>query len=160
MKRGILDQQFSNLTIQQMLLLNKRAAEVMQSFPVSACTDISGFGLMGHLHEMTFASGVDAEVSSLEVPILPGAEDMAAAGIIPGGTLNNLEFAEKFVAWDEKVTYLRKVLLCDAQTSGGLLIALQERYSHDFMNKLTENGVNGVIIGMVISKGTGMITVH
>ncbi len=92
--------------------------------------------------------------------MLPGAEDMAAAGIIPGGTLNNLEFVEKFVVWDEKVTYLRKVLLCDAQTSGGLLIALPERNSRDLMNKLIENGVNGDMIGKIISKGTGMITIH
>ncbi len=120
MKRGILDQQSSNRTIEQMLLLNKKAADVMRDFPVNACTDITGFGLLGHLHEMTYASGVNAEIHSGDVPLLPGAEEMAAAGIIPGGTLNNLEFSEKFVTWNESVSYLRKVLLCDAQTSGGI----------------------------------------
>jgi cysteine desulfurase len=159
MKRGLLDQQTSNRTIEHMLLLNKTAAEIMIDFPVSACTDITGFGLLGHLYEMTFASGVNAEIFFANVPILPGAEDMAAAGIIPGGTLNNFEFAAKFAVWDEKVTYIKKVLLCDAQTSGGLLIALPERYSHDLMNKLTEKGINGDMIGKIISKGTGLINV-
>jgi cysteine desulfurase len=159
MKRGILDQQSINRTIEQMLMLNKKAAEVMQSFPVSACTDVTGFGLLGHLHEMTSASGVDALINSYDIPLLPAAEDMAAAGIIPGGTLNNLEFAEKFVVWDEKVTYTRKILLCDAQTSGGLLIALPESYAKDFINSLVQNQVQGALIGKMSSKGPGIITV-
>ena len=159
MKRGVLDQQFSNLAIQQMLQLNKNAAKAMQTFPVNACTDITGFGLLGHLIEMISASKVDAEIISGDVPLLPGAEEMAAAGIIPGGTVNNLEFVEKSVIWDDKVTYLAKILLCDAQTSGGLLIALPERFSRDLLDNLSKNGVKGDIIGKVISKGTGMITV-
>jgi cysteine desulfurase len=159
MKRGILDQQFNNLAIQQMLLLNKTAADVMSAFPVSACTDITGFGLLGHLHEMTFASGVEAEIHSGDVPLLPGAKEMAAAGIIPGGTLHNLEFVEKFIAWDEKVSYLKKVLLCDAQTSGGLLISLPEKYAADFVQKLSERNVTGVFIGKIVSNGRGLITV-
>ena len=140
-------------------MLNKNAAEVMQAFPIHACTDITGFGLLGHLHEMTSASRVDAEISSADVPLLPGAENMAAAGIIPGGTINNLEFAEKFVVWDEKVTYLRKVLLCDAQTSGGLLIALPEKFARKFLQGLAENEVNGVVIGRIGSNGNGLIKV-
>jgi len=159
MKRGVLDQQFSNLTIQQMLMLNKYAAEIMVDFQVNACTDITGFGLLGHLHEMTSASGVDAEISSSDVPLLPGAEDMAAANIIPGGTLNNLEFAEKFVIWDERVAYIRKVLLCDAQTSGGLLVSMPKSHAGVFMQKLAEKGVTGVIIGKMIAEGTGAINV-
>lgn len=157
MKRGVVAQQFSNLAIQQMLVLNKKAAEIMQSFPVSACTDITGFGLLGHLHEMTSASGVDAEIYSSVIPILPGAEDMAAAGIIPGGTLNNLEFVKKFVIWDEKLTYLMKILLCDAQTSGGLLVSLPESYAVEYVQKLAESGLTGVNVGKMLSEGTGSI---
>jgi selenium donor protein len=159
MKRGVLDQQFNNLTIQQMLMLNKQASEIITDFPVSACTDITGFGLLGHLYEMTSASGVDAEIHSADVPILPGAEDMAATNMIPGGTLNNLEFAEKFVVWDEKVTYLRKVLLCDAQTSGGLLIAIPERYAKDILQKLAGSDVQSATIGSITSRGSGLIKV-
>jgi selenophosphate synthase len=111
------------------------------------------------LHEMTSGSGVDAEIISADVPILPGAEDMAAAGIIPGGTLNNLEYAEKFVVWDEKVTYLKKVLLCDAQTSGGLLVAISERYAQDFTHRLSKSGIIGAAIGRITENGTGLISV-
>jgi cysteine desulfurase len=160
MKRGVVSQQFSNLAIQHMLDLNKKAAEAMLSFPVSACTDITGFGLMGHLHEMTSASEVDAEIYSYDIPILQGAEDMAFTGIIPGGTVNNLEFAEKFVVWDEKVTYTRKILLSDAQTSGGLLIALPEQFMKAILQKLAENNVQGAVIGNITLKGSGLITVH
>ncbi len=159
MKRGITGQQFNNLAIYHMLSLNKAAAEVMLTFPVSTATDVTGFGLLGHLHEMASASGVDAEINSGNVPMLPGAEDMAAAGIVPGGTLNNLEFAEKFVVWDERVSYLKKVLLCDAQTSGGLLICMPESYADEFVQKLNKSGITGVIIGKMVSEGTGLINV-
>jgi cysteine desulfurase len=159
MKRGLSDQQFNNLAIYHMLQLNKTAAEIMLEFPVSTATDITGFGLLGHLHEVTAASGVDAEIIASDVPLLPGAEDMAAAGVIPGGTLNNLEYAERFVVWDEKISYIKKVLLCDAQTSGGLLVCMPERYVPGFLDKLTEEGKRGVVIGKLVSNGSGMITV-
>ena len=158
-KRGVLDQQFINLAIQHMLTLNKAAAEVMMAFPVSTATDITGFGLLGHLHEMTAASGVDAEIRAGDVPFLPGAEDMAAAGIVPGGTLNNLEFAERFVTWDDRVSHIKKILLCDAQTSGGLLVSIPEIYAGDFVQKLAKSEVSGVVIGKMVSEGTGNILV-
>ncbi len=160
MKRGISDQQFNNLAIYHMLALNKTAAEVMLTFPVSTATDISGFGLLGHLHEMTSASALDAEITAGHVPILPGAEDMAVAGIIPGGTLNNLEYAGKFTAWDERISYIKKVLLCDAQTSGGLLVAMPESHADAFVQELNKSGINGEIIGKMVSEGTGLIIVR
>jgi cysteine desulfurase len=147
MKRGLTDQQLNNRTIELMLELNKKAAELMLTFPVSTATDVTGFGLLGHLHEITSASGVDAEISAFNVPLLPGAEDLAAAGIIPGGTLNNLEYAEKFAVWDERISYIKKVLLCDAQTSGGLLVCMPESHADEFLQRLAESGVTGVVIG-------------
>jgi cysteine desulfurase len=157
MKRGIADQQSGNRTIELMLRLNKTAAEVMQNFPVSSCTDITGFGLLGHLREMTFASEVDAEIFSENVPILPGAEDMAAAGSIPGGTLSNLEHAAKAVVWEDKISYLKKILLCDAQTSGGLLVSLPKTDAGEFIQALARRGVSGVNIGEILAKGNGLI---
>jgi selenide,water dikinase len=142
-----------------MLSLNKVAAEVMLTFPVSTATDVTGFGLLGHLHEMTMASAVDAEIDASEVPILPGAEDMAAAGTIPGGTLNNLEYVEKFVTWDERISHLKKVILCDAQTSGGLLVAMPETHADEFVQKLNKCGITGVIVGKIVSDGTGLLNV-
>jgi len=158
-KRGLPDQQMNNRSIELMLELNKLAAEVMLSLPVSTATDVTGFGLLGHLHELTLASGLDAEIYADDVPLLPGAEEMAAAGIIPGGTLNNLEYAAKFVKWDEKIGDIKKKLLCDAQTSGGLLISMPEVHAGEFVNKLAANGVTGVEIGKMLFKGTGSINV-
>jgi selenium donor protein len=159
MKRGLTDQQLNNRTIELMLNLNKTAAEVMLTFPVSTATDVTGFGLLGHLHEMTAASGLDAVIIAGDVPLLPGAEEMAAAGIIPGGTLNNLEYVQKFVHWDERIGYVKKILLCDAQTSGGLLVSMPETHAYEFVQTLSENGVTGVIIGRMVSEGKGLITV-
>ncbi|MCU0381990.1 MAG: selenide, water dikinase SelD [Chitinophagaceae bacterium] len=158
-KRSILDEQFKNSAINYMLALNKLAAEAMLDFPVSTATDISGFGLLGHLHEMTSASGLDAEIHAGKVPFLPGAEEMTAAGIIPGGTLNNLDYAGQFVLWDENVSYNKKVLLCDAQTSGGLLVCMPGPYSEGFVKKLAERGVTATVIGKMCSAGTGVIKV-
>jgi len=160
MKRELTDQQFNNLTILTMLELNKTAAEIMLQFPVNTCTDITGFGLLGHLHEITSASGVDAEIDSSAVPLLPGAEEQAAAGVIPGGTLSNLEHAEGFVNWDERVSYIKKMLLCDAQTNGGLLVCIPDLYSADFINKLEKAGVQGAAIGTILKKGNGRIVIR
>jgi cysteine desulfurase NifS/selenium donor protein len=168
MKRGLSDQQSNNRTIELMLDLNKAVAEIMQEFPVSTATDVTGFGLLGHLHEVTKASGLDAEIDASAVPILPGAEEMAAAGIIPGGTLSNLEYAGNFVSWDEKISYIKKVLLCDAQTSGGLLIAIPERFVDDFLTRISEEGKRGLgdrekrgfVIGKILLNGKGLISVR
>ena len=160
MKRGLSDEQTIRRSVDVMLELNKAAAEVMLQFPVSTATDITGFGLLGHLHEVTKASGVDAEIEASAVPLLPGAEEMTAAGVIPGGTLNNLDFAGKFVIWDEKISFIKKVLLCDAQTSGGLLVCMPERYVPDFLNRLAEEGKMGVVIGRINIQGTGLIKVN
>lgn len=159
MKRGLTDEKTSESAILTMLQLNKAAAEVMLSFPVSTATDITGFGLLGHLHEITSASGVNAEIISDSVPLIPNAEQLATAGAIPGGTLNNLEYADNFVQWDDNVGYVKKVILCDAQTSGGLLICIPDRYIPGFLKRLTEKSVNGVIVGKLLSEGTGTVYV-
>ncbi|MBW6459141.1 MAG: selenide, water dikinase SelD [Bacteroidales bacterium] len=165
MKRGLLEPWNSgtlepwNKTLVTMLALNKEAAEVMQSFPVSACTDITGFGLLGHLKEMLVASNMDAEVYAKNVPLLPGTEDMAAANVIPGGTLNNFEFISPYIVWAENIPEFRKLILCDAQTSGGLLVSLPESHAGEFVKRLAGQGITGAIIGKVISQGEGLITV-
>jgi len=159
MKRGISEQQFNNLTVSTMLELNNIAANTMLEFPISTCTDVTGFGLLGHLHEVTHASGLNAEIFAGKVPVLPGAEELAAAGAVPGGSLNNLEYCNKFVHWDENVADIRRILLCDAQTNGGLLVCMPEPYLTDFLKKLTEKGKRGVVIGRMIEKGEGIISV-
>lgn len=159
MKRGLTDQQLNNETIEQMSALNKLAAEVMSAYPVSACTDITGFGLLGHLYEMTSASGVDARIDAAKVPILPGAMEMAAAGAVPGGTLANRDHTAPFVNYNPEVSDLMKILLNDAQTSGGLLMAVPEEMADPLLHHLSLAGANGYLIGRISSTGNGRIFV-
>lgn len=148
-----------NQTISTMLALNRTAAEVMQSFPVSACTDVTGFGLLGHLYEMASASGVDTGMESLSVPLLPGVEEMASAGMVPGGTRNNLDYVRPHVQWPEGFPEFRKLILCDAITNGGLLIALPEAYVGRLLRGLSIAGVQAKRIGRVLSEGSGRIII-
>jgi selenide, water dikinase len=96
----------------------------MRRHGVTACTDVTGYGLLGHLGEMLRASGLAARLHAAAVPLLPGAAALAADGHIPGGTRRNRDDAEGMVEWDDGVPDLTRWLLADAQTSGGLLIAL------------------------------------
>lgn len=160
MKRGIIsDEQTIRRSVEVMLELNKTASEIMLEYQVSTATDVTGFGLLGHLHEVTKASGVDAEIDASAVPLIPGAEEMAAAGIIPGGTQSNVEYAGRFVTWNEKVSHVKKVLLCDAQTSGGLLIFIPENQARFLMEELQTKGISSALIGKLLSNGEGHIHV-
>ena len=110
-----------------MSTLNKAASEAMVEVGVHACVDVTGFGLIGHLLGMLKASNASAEVSFSSVPLLDGAERLAADGVVPGGTQRNRNAAEDSVEWVAELQEHEKLLLCDAQTSGGLLIAVPER---------------------------------
>ena len=106
-----------------MLTLNRRACEAMLEFDVHGCTDVTGFGLIGHALEMARASKVTLEIDPRAVQFLPGAVDYARQGAIPGGLKNNREFASPCVEGQSELADL----LYDPQTSGGLLIALPDR---------------------------------
>ena len=107
-----------------MTTLNRAAADAMLRVGVDAATDVTGFGLLGHLGEIVGASGVGARVHARRVPILPDARPLAEAGIVPGGTRRNLEAVAELVRWAPALDETTRLLLCDAQTSGGLLIAV------------------------------------
>jgi selenide, water dikinase len=108
-----------------MTTLNRAASEAMLSHGVHACTDVTGYGLVGHLREMVASSGVDARIEADAVPLFPGARALASAGHVPGGTKRNLKDVADIVDWGD-TDDLARTLLADAQTSGGLLIALPE----------------------------------
>lgn len=110
-----------------MSTLNKEASEAMLEVGVHACTDITGFGLLGHLHEMTTGSRVGARIYLSKVPVLPEAWPLVKKGVAPGGTYNNRRFLEGAVTWEPGVSEEEQLVLCDAQTSGGLLIAVSRR---------------------------------
>lgn len=159
-KQGTVSDSDSEDVYQQMATLNSKAAEVLKSFDVHACTDVTGFGLAGHMHEMSSASGIDIELFAERVPVLNGARELAAEGVIPGGTISNMEFMEGKVVWDESVDRVSRVLICDAQTSGGLLAAIDESHAKGAIERLHEAGIaSATVIGEVTSTGTGIITV-
>jgi selenide,water dikinase len=122
LKRGIAKESDVEASIESMLTLNRRACEAMLAFEVHGCTDVTGFGLIGHGREMALASGVTIVIDPRAVRFLPGAVDYARAGAIPGGLKNNREFAGPCVEGQSEFDDL----LYDPQTSGGLLIALPE----------------------------------
>jgi selenium donor protein len=152
-KRGLVDRETEKRMIAVMTQLNDKAAEVTTGFPVSACTDVSGFGLLGHLKEMIRGSHTGAEIDHKKVPVLPMTWELAAMNMIPGGTRNNLQFVEDIVDWDEGVPELAKIILADAQTSGGLLITLPEKKADKFIAQCRLAGISDAVVIGSIKKG-------
>ena len=118
LKSGLATEEDARQAVAVMASLNKNAAEAMVEMGVSACTDITGFGLLGHLHEMTSGSNVDATIWAEKVPVLPSAKNFASAGQIPGGSQNNLAHIADHVSFDEGISQISRLILADAQTSG------------------------------------------
>jgi selenide,water dikinase len=146
LKRGIAKDSDVEASIQSMLTLNRRACEAMLAFDVHGCTDVTGFGLIGHAREMALASQVTIEIHPGMVRFLPGAVDYARQGAIPGGLNNNREFAASCVEGQSEFDDL----LYDPQTSGGLLISLPEADAAALERAFPE----AYRIGRVIEKGT------
>jgi selenide,water dikinase len=146
--------------IRVMTTLNRAAAETLAQFEVHALTDVTGFGLLGHLRNMTAASEVTARVWANQVPILPAARTYVAAGIAPGGTRANWRFLADWVEYEPDVTQEEQFLLCDAQTSGGLLAAIPESTSATVVQALTAAGtLAAAVVGRIEAKGSGRILV-
>jgi selenide, water dikinase len=128
LKRGLADEQLIQETVSVMTTLNRDAAAAAMEAGPSAMTDVTGFGLLGHLHELAQASGVSVEVDAGAVPAIAGVMDLLSLDEPPiaGGTRRNREWVEDFVDWDDGVPEPLRWLLCDAMTSGGLLVAAAE----------------------------------
>jgi selenide, water dikinase len=143
-----------------MTTLNKVAAEVLVRFTVHALTDVTGFGLLGHLRNMTAASGVSADVWADTVPVLAAAREYVKAGIAPGGTHANWRFLADWVTFAAELSKEEQLLLCDAQTSGGLLASVPAAEVDAVVNALREAGVAAAtVIGQMSAKSLGRITV-
>ena len=158
LKRGLLDADTRQLATDLMATLNRAAAEAMVAVGASACTDVTGFGLLGHLREMAAAAKLNVTLWTDCVPVLDAARTLAAGGVIPGGTLNNLEYVQPHVTWNG-TDELHKVLLADAQTSGGLLIAIAPERLPDLMQRLADTGVSAAHVGHFTTSGPGRIHV-
>jgi selenide,water dikinase len=128
-KRERVSQETVDQAVTAMTTLNRVAAEAMIEVGADACTDITGFGLLGHLYEMTSGSGVGARISLKAVPVLAAAWGLVKEGICPGGTKRNRQALEGKVTWAPEIGDEAQLILCDAQTSGGLLIAVPKEKS-------------------------------
>ncbi len=126
--------------IRVMTTLNKAGAEAMAKVGANACTDVTGFGLLGHLHEMCAASGVGARINLSKVPVLVEAWELVREDVVPGGTKANLAFLAEAVDFAEEITEDQQLVLADAQTSGGLLISVAEAKAEDLTAELKEAG--------------------
>jgi selenide,water dikinase len=146
--------------IEVMATLNRAAAEAITSVETHALTDVTGFGLLGHLRNMVVASGICAHVFVDQVPIIPAAWEYVRSGIASGGTHANLRYLAEFVRFDDDVCREARLMLCDAQTSGGLLAALPEPAAAEAMRRLSEQGVAHVaVIGSIAASPAGRIVV-
>lgn len=127
-KRDLAPAAVAGRAVEVMCALNRGAGEAIAEIGVSAATDITGFGLLGHLREMTAGSGVQAEISFARVPFIDGAAALAESGCVPGGSQDNLDFLQSSgaISWENGLSQAQRLLLSDAQTSGGLLIAVPE----------------------------------
>ena len=134
-----------------MAALNRRAAEIMKEYHVHACTDITGFGLLGHIAEMVEGSGLGVEIFATRLPVIPEALEYAGMGLIPAGAYKNREFRESIVDISPSVPPLIQDILFDPQTSGGLLICAAKEDAEELIHQLREKGVEqAAIIGKVL----------
>lgn len=160
LKRGLVNKNTEDFVIKIMSELNKYAADIINNFDINACTDVTGFGLLGHLSEISLASKMDVEIFSQQVPIIEEAWEFATSNIIPGGSTNNLNHFSKYIDWDTKLSEIEKIILCDAQTSGGLLFTIPMSKKDEVIKQLKESGIKFAShIGNCVSKGNGIISV-
>ena len=142
-----------------MAALNRPAAAAMMRVGVNSATDITGFGLLGHLKSMVRGSGVAAAVSLAAVPVLPGVRELLAAGVAPGGTHRNVSSVSDVVAWDDALTEQDRLLLCDAQTSGGLLMSVPAEREQDLIDALNDEGAPcAAVVGRITDGPAGTIS--
>ena len=161
-KRGLADDARARAAAAVLMAtLNRAAAEAMQAVGVHACTDVTGFGLLGHLREMAAGSSVEVRLSASAVPVLGAARTFAAADVAPGGTENNLAHVVPHVRFAPAVSPADRLVLADAQTSGGLLISLPQARADALLDALRARGVeDAACIGAVVAGGSGQITVE
>jgi selenide,water dikinase len=151
-KAGMASADLTERITQLMARLNRDAARIMSIFDVAACTDVTGFGLLGHLAEMVCGSGASVRVFSEQVPVIAEALEFAAMGLIPAGAHKNREFREAMVSFAETVVRTRQDVLFDPQTSGGLLISVNAHQAGELVDALKDAGVaDAAQIGEIIS---------
>lgn len=145
--------------VELMAMLNRRAAELAQDVEVHACTDVTGFGLLGHLREMLSTDEVSARLSMSAIPVLEGTHDLATSGQVPGGTHRNQASVDAVVDYGGGVSAAERLILCDAQTSGGLLFAITPDDAKQLMAALVAAEIPAADVGEIRSGAAGTIDV-
>lgn len=159
LKRGEAEQSQISAAVETMTTLNAAASEAMVEAGASAATDVTGYGLLGHLHFMLEASGVSAEVDAAGVPLLEGAVELAELGTVAGGTRKNHTFLEGWVDWGS-LPEPEQLVLADAQTSGGLLIAAAGERAGGLEEALRSRNVEFARIGRTVEGEPGRVMVR
>ena len=154
-KKGAAAQNSIHSAIHSMAALNKDAADHLQGLNVHAVTDVTGFGLLGHLKEMCQNSGVSSKINFSKLNFLPSVFDLAESGIMAGGTRRNLDYLKDYVSFGPNLAELEHLLAADAQTSGGLLISLPNEDAQKFVQSY---GPPSGIIGDITEKSSHLIT--
>ena len=154
-KKGAASQNSIHSAIHAMAALNKDAADHLHDLDVHAVTDVTGFGLLGHLKEMCQNSGVSSKINFSKLNFLPSVFDLAESGIMAGGTRRNLDYLKDYVSFGPDLTELEQLLAADAQTSGGLLISLPNEDAQKFVQSY---GPPSGIIGNITEKSSHLIT--
>jgi selenide, water dikinase len=160
-KGGLAPKKITDTVTRLMATLNKDAAEIMANYPVHACTDITGFGFLGHLAEMVADSRAGIRIQTNRLPILPQTLDYAGMGLVPAGAYKNREFFERHVDFAIGVDILIQDILFDPQTSGGLLICVEGDRADDLLLALKQKGIQDVaIVGQVVPESKERIIVE
>jgi selenide,water dikinase len=150
-KAGMAPAELTERVTRLMAALNREAADIMARFDVGACTDVTGFGLLGHLAEIVSGSGAGVQVFSDRVPVIAEALEFAAMGLIPAGAYKNREFRESMITFADTVDRSRQDVLFDPQTSGGLLICVSAADAPGIVAALKDGGIiDAAVIGEVL----------
>ncbi|MGZ4134399.1 MAG: selenide, water dikinase SelD, partial [Tumebacillaceae bacterium] len=160
-KRGKASAEAIRLVEETMAALNKVAAETAKESTVHACTDVTGFGLLGHALEMARGAQVGLVLYASQVPVLPETRELVEQKVYPGGTVRNMEWVQESVMYAEGVSEVDKIIFCDAVTSGGLLLSVPGEQADALLAKLQERGIQAAsIIGEIVADHPGQITVQ
>ena len=159
-RNGIADDEAVATAVKQMTSLNDVGCKVGRQFGAHTCTDVTGFGLLGHMRNVVEASGVKALLHADAVPLLKGAHGLAKEGCVPGGSRRNLSYAEGVTTFSDDVDEAMRLVLADAQTSGGLILFLPAHAADDAVKALEDEGIDSAaIIGAIVSGDDAAIEV-
>lgn len=159
-KKGVVNQETYNDAVKTMVHLNHGAQEAMNLSNAHACTDVTGYGLLGHLMEMCIGSDLSAEIHYKDIPFIHSTDQLAKSSIVPGGSQKNLSYVSKKVEFSNYIQEYQQLMIADAQTSGGLLISISEKNVTQLINELKNQGcLSYNIIGTLKQKNKKTIYV-